>query len=42
LTKEDRQRADTDEHVDYRAVRDMEAVSYSDDEVRQFMEGSKP
>jgi uncharacterized protein YgiM (DUF1202 family) len=42
LTKEDRKRADTDEHVDYRAVRDMEAMSFSDDDVRQFMEGSKP
>jgi hypothetical protein len=42
LTKEDRKRADTDEHVDYEALHNMEALSFSDNEVKQFMEGGKP
>ncbi|MBI5889841.1 MAG: SH3 domain-containing protein [Nitrosomonadales bacterium] len=42
LTKEDRMRADTEERVDYTALGRMEALSFSDDEVTQFAEGSKP
>jgi uncharacterized protein YgiM (DUF1202 family) len=42
LTKEDRVRADVDESVDYRALYNMETLSFSDDEVTKFVEGSNP
>lgn len=42
LTKEDRMRADTEEHVDYQALHNMEALAFSDEEIRRFMEGAKP
>lgn len=42
LTKEDRMRADTEDRVDYMALQNMEALSFSDDEIMRFMEGSKP
>ena len=42
LTKEDRRRADTEDRVDYAALHNMETLSYSDEEVDRFMEGSKP
>ncbi len=42
LTREDRMRADTEGTVDYPALVKMEELSFSDDEVAQFMEGGKP
>lgn len=42
LTREDRMRADTEGAVDYPALMKMEELSFSDDEVAQFMEGGKP
>jgi hypothetical protein len=42
LTKEDRMRPDTEDRVDYSALHQMESQVYSDDEVKQFMEGVKP
>ena len=42
LTKEDRARSDTEDRVDYAALRQMESQSFGDDEVKQFMEGGKP
>lgn len=42
LTKEDRARSDTEDRVDYAALRQMESQSFGDDEVMQFMEGGKP
>lgn len=42
LTKEDRKRADIDEAVDYKALSNMEALAFSEDEVTKFMEGSQP
>jgi uncharacterized protein YgiM (DUF1202 family) len=41
LTKEDRKRADVEDTVDYGALRNMESVSFSEDEVSQFMQGEK-
>jgi uncharacterized protein YgiM (DUF1202 family) len=42
LTREDRMRADTEDRVDYPALRKMESLSFGDDEVTRFMEGGKP
>jgi uncharacterized protein YgiM (DUF1202 family) len=42
LTREDRMRADTEDHVDYSALGKMESLSFSDDEVTRFMGGGKP
>ena len=42
LTREDRKRADVEDSVNYGALRDMESLSYSEDEVAQFMQGEKP
>lgn len=39
LTKEDRKRADAEEGTNFSALNKMESLSFSDDEVAQFMQG---
>ena len=39
LTKEDRKRADAEEGTNFSALNKMESLSFSDDEVAQFMKG---
>ncbi|MBI5431009.1 MAG: SH3 domain-containing protein [Nitrosomonadales bacterium] len=39
LTKEDRERADIEEGVDLKSLGRMEALTFTDDEVTQFMNG---
>lgn len=41
LTREDRQRADVEEGTDYGALRNMESLTFTDDEIKQFMKGGK-
>lgn len=41
LTKEDRDRLDTDERVDFVSVKNMESFTVSDSELGQFAEGIK-
>jgi uncharacterized protein YgiM (DUF1202 family) len=41
LTREDRERADIEEGVDFNALKKMESLSLTADEVTQFMEGGK-
>lgn len=39
LTKEDRERGDIDEGVNFNALKKMESMAISDEEITQFMEG---
>ena len=41
LAKEDRKRADIEEGVDFNALKKMESLSLTPDEVTQFIEGGK-
>ncbi|MDO8412672.1 MAG: SH3 domain-containing protein [Gallionellaceae bacterium] len=41
LTKEDRERGDIEEGVDFNALHKMEALTFTDNEITQFMEGGK-
>jgi len=41
LTKEDRERGEVEEGTNYIALKKMESMAISDDEITQFMEGGK-
>lgn len=41
LTKEDRERGEIEEGVNFNALKKMESLTFTDDEIVQFMEGGK-
>lgn len=41
LTKEDRKRADIEEGVNFNALNKMESLTFTDDEITQFMKGGE-